>query len=147
MTRHSKAVEVAYDPMAMLNQFHAAFEEKQFIDLDSYGRLKLLRTRLMLIDEEFHEVADELMDATEYNGNRSRLAKELADLLYVVYGTAALLEIPLYAVFVEVHRSNMSKLGADGKPVRREDGKILKGPHYSPADIDSVLLRDVQPLL
>ena len=45
----------------------------------------------------------------------------------------------LKAVFEEVHRSNMSKLGKDGKPIRREDGKILKGPNYSPADIKKVL--------
>jgi predicted HAD superfamily Cof-like phosphohydrolase len=47
--------------------------------------------------------------------------------------------IPINAVFDEVHRSNMSKLGADNKPIIREDGKVLKGPNYSPPDIKAVL--------
>jgi predicted HAD superfamily Cof-like phosphohydrolase len=41
--------------------------------------------------------------------------------------------------FIEVHLANMSKLGIDGKPVKREDGKVLKGPNYAPADIDTVI--------
>lgn len=68
----------------------------------------------------------------------TKVAKELADLLYVVYGTAAAYGIPIDNVFREVHRSNMSKLGEDGKPIYREDGKVLKGPNYSPANIEKV---------
>jgi len=71
--------------------------------------------------------------------NVVNLAKELADLLYVVYGTAAAYGIPIDDVYREVHRSNMSKLGPDGKPIYREDGKVLKGPNYTPADIQKVL--------
>jgi predicted HAD superfamily Cof-like phosphohydrolase len=66
------------------------------------------------------------------------LAKELADVLYVVYGTADLLEIPLEAVFTEVHRSNMSKVVA-GEVIRREDGKILKPDSYREADVHGAL--------
>jgi predicted HAD superfamily Cof-like phosphohydrolase len=47
--------------------------------------------------------------------------------------------IPINAVFSEVHRSNLSKLGEDGKPILRADGKVLKGPHYTPPDIASIL--------
>jgi predicted HAD superfamily Cof-like phosphohydrolase len=58
---------------------------------------------------------------------------------YVIYGTACEYGIPLDAVLDEVHRSNMSKLGADGRPVYRTDGKVLKGPAFRPPDIAAVL--------
>lgn len=131
-----------YDPMAMLNQFHSAFGIKQFIDLDSYGRDKLAKVRLAIIAEEFKEVTDEMLDLINGEGDRAKLAKEIADLIYVLYGTAAVLDIPMYPVFAEVHHSNMSKLGDDGKPVLRADGKVLKGPNYAPADIEAVLGTD-----
>ena len=54
------------------------------------------------------------------------VADALADLVYVIYGAALEYGIPLDRVFAEVHRSNMAKLGADGRPILREDGKILK---------------------
>ena len=60
-------------------------------------------------------------------------------MLYVTYGTAALLGIDLPAVFEEVHRSNMSKLGPDGRAVRRHDGKVLKGPSYRPPNLDHLV--------
>ena len=63
------------------------------------------------------------------------VAKELADLLYVVYGAGANFGLPMDSVFDAVHNSNMSKLGEDGKPIKREDGKILKGPNYRPVDL------------
>lgn len=67
-------------------------------------------------------------------------ADALADTAYVVEGSAVQLGIDLDPVFAEVHRSNMSKLGADGKPIyRAEDGKVLKGPGFRPPDIGRVL--------
>ncbi len=86
--------------------------------------------RLSLIEEEFKEVLEEMNTF-----NKIKLAKELADLLYVVYGTAVSFGIPIDEVFDEVHRSNMSKL-VDGKPLKREDGKVLKGPNYTPPNFD-----------
>lgn len=47
----------------------------------------------------------------------------------------------LREVFRRVHQSNMSKLGEDGKPIRREDGKVLKGPNYAPADLTDIAYR------
>ena len=67
------------------------------------------------------------------------IAKELSDLLYVVYGCADVLGIPMDECFAEVHRSNMSKLDKDGKPVLREDGKILKSELYTPANLKPIL--------
>ena len=67
-------------------------------------------------------------------------ADALADLIYVIYGMALETGIDLASVLAEVQRSNMSKLGADGKPVYREDGKVLKGPDYFPPNVEAVLL-------
>ena len=78
-----------------------------------------------LIDEEwseFHE-AFHFKDATEQ-------LKELADLVYVCYQMAASQEWDLDEAMIRVHKSNMSKLGEDGKPIYRADGKVLKGPNY-----------------
>lgn len=67
------------------------------------------------------------------------IADALGDLDYVVNGAALEHGIPLPAVTEEVHRSNMTKLGADGKPIYREDGKILKGPGFEEPDLKRVL--------
>lgn len=97
---------------------------------------RVRQLRKTLITEEAKEVAEEL----DKTNNLQDLAKELADLLYVTYGTIVSygLQEVMPKVFEEVHRSNMSKL-EDGKVLRREDGKALKGKHYSPADINSIL--------
>ncbi|GJL54660.1 MAG: hypothetical protein NPIRA02_17920 [Nitrospirales bacterium] len=80
--------------------------------------------------EEF----DELQEAMKTK-DLPNIAKELADLLYVVYGTAVSCGIDMEPVFQEVHRSNMSKIGGH----KREDGKWVKPPTYSPADISPIL--------
>jgi predicted HAD superfamily Cof-like phosphohydrolase len=66
-------------------------------------------------------------------------ADALADIDYVCAGANLCHGFPAEAVAIEVHRSNMSKLGGDGKPVLAADGKVIKGPNYSPPDIDTVL--------
>lgn len=87
-----------------------------------------------LLSEEFEEymLAEATNDVVE-------IADALGDMLYIIAGTALEYGIPLEAVFDEIHRSNMSK--ADGLigPLTREDGKILKGPHFTPPDIEGVL--------
>lgn len=101
--------------------------------------LKLQQT---LIDEEHLEVAHAylalLVDTTNKQ-LREHLLKELADLVYVCHQMAAAFGWDLQTAYNRVHASNMSKLGEDGKPIRREDGKILKGPNYfEPSLIDLV---------
>jgi len=86
--------------------------------------------RVNLIREEF----DELQQALAQH-DVSAIAKELADLLYVVYGTAVSCGIDLEPVFREVHRSNLSKVGGH----KREDGKWVKPPTYSPACLQPIL--------
>ena len=67
------------------------------------------------------------------------VADALGDLAYVVYGAAVTYGIDLDTVVAEIHRSNMTKLGGDGKPLRREDGKILKGPSYESPHLKPIL--------
>ena len=91
--------------------------------------------RYELIREELEEMR-EAMDKKDLVG----IADALTDLLYVVYGAGHSFGLDLDACFNEVHRSNMSKLGADGRPIYREDGKVLKGENYSPPDLEKTLL-------
>lgn len=139
-----KTKAVSYDPMGALKEWHQAANEKKFMDeADKFGRVRRASLRLSLITEEAREVADELLDIMNGGGDREKLAKELADLLYVTYGCADLFDIPLPAVFKEVHRSNMTKVQSEGKVERRDDGKILKGPNYQAPDIASVMYPQV----
>jgi predicted HAD superfamily Cof-like phosphohydrolase len=126
--------------MKMLAEFHDHYGTEREADADDKPALVALRRRL--IEEECQEAAAELLRLgralEQGDGERAArvaLAKELADVLYVTYGAADALGIDLQGAFAEVHRSNMSKLGADGRPVRRADGKLLKGPNYQEADV------------
>lgn len=92
--------------------------------------------RVRLIQEEF----DELKEALDH-GDLPAMAKELADILYVVYGTAVSYGIDMEPVFREVHRSNMSKVGGH----KRADGKWIKPTHYSPASIEPILTAQSPP--
>lgn len=94
----------------------------------------LLKLRADLIAEEASEVIAEF-EAEDLD--KAALTKELADLLYVVYGAAVTFGLPLDVVFNRVHASNMSKL-VDGKPLYRDDGKVLKGPNYQPPKLDDL---------
>lgn len=125
----------SYQPStnSMVREFHEAFE---IPDSDTAPALDhdAAFIRGTLVSEEYEEV----MKAIQ-SGNPAAIAKELADLVYVAYGTAVVMGIDLDNVIREVHRSNMTKLGEDGKPVYREDGKVLKGPNYEEADIEGVI--------
>lgn len=96
--------------------------------------------RQSLVDEEVAELRRAVMD-----GDLVEIADALADIVYVVYGTAWVYGIDLDAVLAEVHSSNMTKLGADGRPIRRADGKVLKGPDFRPPDIAAVLAGHATP--
>lgn len=117
-------------------KFHEKFEmytqRDHKIDPPEY----IHKLRANLIMEEALEVKEELESQSV---DKKKLAKEIADLLYVTFGTIISygLQNHIEDVFDEVHRSNMSKL-EDGKVLRREDGKILKGKDYTPADISSI---------
>ena len=84
------------------------------------------------------EDLNELIDAKE-DKDLIGIADALTDILYVTYGAGHAFGIDLDECFREVQRSNMSKLGEDGKPIYREDGKVLKGPNYSEPDLKKTL--------
>ena len=93
-----------------------------------------------LIVEEFKEFLDsENQLIRDYKINATDCLKELADLVYVCFQYAENMNWDLDEALDRVHKSNMTKLGEDGKPIRREDGKILKSPNYKkPTLIDLV---------
>ena len=95
---------------------------------------EIQRLRLDLIEEEL----DELHYAID-NKDMVEIADALGDLLYVVYGAGHAFGIDLDECFKEIHASNMSKLGPDGKPIKREDGKVLKPDTFFPPDLKSIL--------
>ncbi len=90
--------------------------------------------RLELIAEELDELSDAVADR-----DMIQIADALTDLLYVVYGAGHAFGLDLDECFQEVHASNMSKLGPNGRPIHREDGKVMKGPGYFEPDLESIL--------
>jgi len=99
------------------------------------GKLKNeLRFNLMKEENE------EYLEAVE-NNNIVEIADALGDMLYVLFGTILEhgLQHKIEAVFDEIQRSNMSKLGEDGKPIYREDGKVMKGPNYFKPNFSAIL--------
>lgn len=117
------------DAQAMVEAFHRMFDivvHRTPTPVDE--RTRALRERLI------HEEFEELKEAMAKN-DLACIAKEMADLLYVVYGTAVSYGIDMDPVFREVHRSNMSKVGG----YKREDGKWVKPASYSPAAIAPIL--------
>lgn len=86
--------------------------------------------------DEFNEALEEWLSISKFSTEdaaafaKKHVLKELADLTYVCYQMAAFLGVDLDVALDRVHQSNMSKLGEDGKPIYRADGKVLKGPFY-----------------
>lgn len=105
-----------------VREFH-----QKFVVEPGINPAKIAACRITLLQEEL----DELSDAIE-QGDVLETLDALTDLQYVLDGTYIIFGLDELKdkAFEEVHRSNMSKLGGDGKPILREDGKILKGPNY-----------------
>ena len=126
-----------------LEEFHKAFghpvDEKMSVD----G----MELRRNLIVEEFTELMSEISQVSIALARgrkpklevRENLLKELCDLQYVISGMAVAFGLPLEVAFNRVHESNMSKLGNHGKPIYREDGKVMKGPNYKPPDLKALV--------
>lgn len=72
--------------------------------------------------------------------NIVEIADAITDIIYVTAQQGAKMGLPIDALLREVQRSNLSKLGDDGKPIRREDGKVLKGPNFSEPNISGILM-------
>ena len=91
----------------------------------SLSSTKINDLRLSLIQEELEELKQAIKDK-----NLSEVADALTDILYVTYGAGHAFGLNLDISFDEVQKSNMSKLGSDGKPIYNEKGKVMKGPNY-----------------
>jgi predicted HAD superfamily Cof-like phosphohydrolase len=95
---------------------------------------KIVKLRYELIREELEELNQAIIDK-----DIKEVADALTDILYVTYGAGTAFGINLDKCFDEVHQSNMSKLGSDGKPIYNEIGKVMKGPNYFKPDLDKFL--------
>lgn len=91
-----------------------------------------------LIEEEFREFTEAHIKLGTYEGSEPDALKELADLVYVIFQYSENLEWDLLEALKRVHKSNMSKLDDEGKPIYRHDGKVLKGPNYKPPFLDDL---------
>lgn len=137
------------NPYSLVKEFHSTFN----IPKADINNKEALLFRLRLIAEEFEEVMDaancqfsrsmygpvEVYEHRDGSLNRASLLKELADLLYVIYGTAETFGWDIDEAFKRVHQSNMSKLDEAGRPIYREDGKVIKGKFYKEPDLKDLV--------
>lgn len=130
-----------HEQLKMMEEFHRAFghpvNERSMMDNISFVKL---RTRLHR--EESDELNDEMWNSVAKDqGISPNLLKEGSDLLYVLLGTFVSLGLgnELIEAFSRVHASNMSKLDENGKPIYRDDGKVMKGPNYKPPTLDDLI--------
>jgi len=122
--------------LSAVEQFHRTFgmgvSEELIADLGENKNM----LRFNLMDEENKEYLE-----AASNNDMVEVADALGDMLYILCGTILEhgMQHKITEVFNEIQRSNMSKLGADGKPIYREDGKVLKGPNYFKPNIIEIL--------
>lgn len=126
MKKQLKNVETFHDAFGIINNY----EPTSDITLEQV----LLRYKLM------REENEEYLEAAK-NGDIIEIADALGDQLYILCGTILKhgLQHKIEEIFEEIQRSNMSKLDENGKPIYREDGKVLKGKNYFKPDIKSIL--------
>jgi predicted HAD superfamily Cof-like phosphohydrolase len=128
-----------------VREFNKAFLRKS----NENPSVGLLKFRKRLIEEEVKELFNDIDDAVFILEKGEEIPKslllnmlkELADVQYVVSGMSVDVEPlnNLEEAFIRVHKSNMSKLGEDGKPIYRDDGKIIKGPNYKEPDLNDLI--------
>ena len=107
-----------------VKKFMKTFGQK-VITKPEFPDKRTINLRFDLIKEELNELEQAMKEK-----NLKEVADALADILYVTYGAGCAYGIDLDKCFKEVQRSNMSKLGEDGKPIFNEKGKVMKGPNY-----------------
>ena len=95
---------------------------------------KINNLRISLINEELEELKQAMK-----NNDLKEVVDALTDILYVTYGAGHAFGVNLDKCFDEVQKSNMSKLGEDGKPIYNEAGKVMKGPNYFKPDLSKFL--------
>ena len=104
-------------------------------DKAGFSDAKTNKLRIDLIKEELEELTEAMQDE-----NLLEVADALTDILYVTYGAGHAFGINLDKCFDEVQKSNMSKLGLDGKPIYSDKGKVLKGPKYFKPNLSHFLV-------
>jgi predicted HAD superfamily Cof-like phosphohydrolase len=119
-----------------VHEFHSAFG----LGINTAPTGDLGESKNMLRFNLMKEENEEYLEAVQ-NNDIVEIADALGDMLYILCGTIIEhgLQGKIEAVFDEIQRSNMSKLGEDGKPIYREDGKVLKGPNYFKPNFDVIL--------
>lgn len=119
-----------------VHEFHSAFG----LGINSRPTGDLGENKNMLRFNLMKEENEEYLEAVQ-NNDIVEIADALGDMLYILCGTILEhgLQHKIEAVFDEIQRSNMSKLGQDGKPIYREDGKVLKGPNYFKPNFEEIL--------
>ena len=98
---------------------------------------KIVQLRIDLIEEELNELKEAIK-----NNDIVEVADALTDILYVTYGAGHSFGVNLDECFDEVQRSNMSKLGEDGKPIYNDSGKVMKGPKYFAPNLKKIVNLD-----
>ncbi len=124
------------DKINKVKEFHEAFG----IHNNESPTTALSKEEIQLRHDLIKEENEEYLEAA-LKGDIVEIADALGDQLYILCGTMLKhgLQHKMEEVFDEIQRSNMSKLGADGKPIYREDGKVMKGPNYFKPNIKSIL--------
>ena len=122
--------------IAAVTEFHTAFK----LNMNSKPIADIGDDRKKLRFELMKEENEEYIEAVQ-NNDLVEVADALGDMLYILCGTIIEhgMQDKIEAVFNEIQRSNMSKLGENGKPIYREDGKVLKGPNYFKPNIKDIL--------
>lgn len=126
------------DKIAAVHAFHTAFK----LNIEEQPTVTISEDRKKLRFELMKEENEEYLEAAN-NNDLVEVADALGDMLYILCGTIIEhgMQDKIEEVFNEIQRSNMSKLGEDGKPIYREDGKVLKGPNYFKPNIEEILER------
>lgn len=130
-----------------VRRFQQAMEQPIDVPMSS----KELMLRMSFIDEEVKELRDEVMTAVKELGDttevsheiRVKILKELSDVMYVASGFAVTFGLPISMAFDRVHASNMSKM-VDGKAIKNDEGKVMKGPNYRPPLLDDLVSNQLE---
>jgi predicted HAD superfamily Cof-like phosphohydrolase len=122
--------------IAAVEEFHQAYRVPAENSPKASLSIDIIELRHRLMAEENQEYLEAAKE-----GDLVEVADALGDMMYILAGTMIShgMQNVIDEVFDEIHRSNMSKLGQDGQPLYREDGKVMKGPNYFKPDIQSIL--------
>jgi predicted HAD superfamily Cof-like phosphohydrolase len=133
MNPYEKKVRFFHEALGLANDAELS---PALLDL----RKKLLLEEMKELEQEIdNSIAELAQKGAVSKKTKANLLKEMADVQYVLSGMAATFGLPLEEAFDRVHESNLSKFDDEGKPIRREDGKILKGPNYYPPFLEDLV--------